>query len=757
MSEVETALMLRMEASLAKFEKQMARARKAGRDTAVGLEQQFANSNKKMSQSAEQSAAAIGKEMDRLRAKYDPLFAASKRYETELDELNRAMKVGALSARQYENALERLNSDYVIATGQATKLTAAKQRLTTATRGTGGGIQNVAFQVGDFATQVGAGTSASVALGQQLPQLLGGFGALGAVLGAVVAIGVPLAAYFLKSSEEAKTLSDRLDDLESAVDAYSRAVASATIPTADLIEKYGTATEAAREFISALQEASQVNATEALSAAVAELAGRFEDLGEASSAMRFGPTALGLAAADLADKLDIAKEEALALAPAMQALADAEGPREVAVAAGDLLDALRATLGPYEDMNAAQRELYDGIINIGEEAAELTGKISEAAQVTGNLVTAAYEAAQGFAAAGPAVDTLLGKVSALAAAAWDYAGAMGRGPQVLEDLPDLSPFGGPGDFQYSTPSTFNPPKAPKKPGSRSGSSGGGGGSSASQPDIFAAGEKQLEQLQRKIEMMGMEADQVAALEAKYKLLDEAKERGLDLDSKQIATGETLREQIDRQSEAIGNLTREYEEAKERADFFADAQEEFKDGMLDAIVEGENLAGVLEDLAKSFAKAALEAALFGSGPLAGGADGGFLGSLFSGLLPSAKGNAFSNGAPVTAFANGGVVSSPTIFPMRGAKTGLMGEAGPEAIMPLTRMANGKLGVTSEAGGGQVDVRIFMEENGNFQAKVESIAGNVTARGLQQYESGAEGRLYSTLRVGRHRRLHKTWGG
>jgi len=56
----------------------------------------------------------------------------------------------------------------------------------------GRSIQNVSFQVGDFAAQVGAGTSASIALGQQLPQLLGGFGALGAAMGAVVAIGVPL-------------------------------------------------------------------------------------------------------------------------------------------------------------------------------------------------------------------------------------------------------------------------------------------------------------------------------------------------------------------------------------------------------------------------------------------------------------------------------------------------------------------------------------------------------------------------------------
>lgn len=71
-------------------------------------------------------------------------------------------------------------------------------------------IQNAAFQMGDFATQVGAGTSASVALGQQLPQLLGGFGVLGAVLGAVAAIAVPLTRAFSEMSASGTDLTQVL-------------------------------------------------------------------------------------------------------------------------------------------------------------------------------------------------------------------------------------------------------------------------------------------------------------------------------------------------------------------------------------------------------------------------------------------------------------------------------------------------------------------------------------------------------------------
>jgi hypothetical protein len=77
-------------------------------------------------------------------------------------------------------------------------------------------------------------------------------------------------------------------------------------------------------------------------------------------------------------------------------------------------------------------------------------------------------------------------------------------------------------------------------------------------------------------------------------------------------------------------------------------------------------------------------------------GGLLTKGLSSILPFADGGAFTSGR-VTPFANGGVVGGPTYFPMRGG-TGLMGEAGPEAIMPLTRGADGKLGVRSAGGGG-----------------------------------------------------------
>ena len=118
----------------------------------------------------------------------------------------------------------------------------------------------------------------------------------------------------------------------------------------------------------------------------------------------------------------------------------------------------------------------------------------------------------------------------------------------------------------------------------------------------------------------------------------------------------------------------------------------------AIFSGKKLSDVLKKLILQFSERALSMAL---APLSSGV-GSLFGQLFQGLTASAKGNVFTGGRP-TPFARGGVVNSPALFPLRGG-TGLMGEAGPEAILPLARGANGKLGVQS--GGGARPVQIVM---------------------------------------------------
>lgn len=139
----------------------------------------------------------------------------------------------------------------------------------------------------------------------------------------------------------------------------------------------------------------------------------------------------------------------------------------------------------------------------------------------------------------------------------------------------------------------------------------------------------------------------------------------------------------------------------------------------AALQGRNLSDVLKGLALSLARMALSAALK---PL-----GAALGGLTGGVLANATGNAFSGGR-VIPFADGGIVNSPTLFAMRGG-AGLMGEAGPEAIMPLARGADGKLGVRG-GGGANVTVNISTADAQSFQrsqSQVSAAIARAVARG------------------------------
>ena len=75
--------------------------------------------------------------------------------------------------------------------------------------------------------------------------------------------------------------------------------------------------------------------------------------------------------------------------------------------------------------------------------------------------------------------------------------------------------------------------------------------------------------------------------------------------------------------------------------------------------------------------------------------------------NAMGNAYDAGNKISKFAKGGIIKNPTMFAYGSGgygRFGLMGEAGPEAIMPLKRGANGKLGVQSSGGIGNIVVNV-----------------------------------------------------
>lgn len=149
------------------------------------------------------------------------------------------------------------------------------------------------------------------------------------------------------------------------------------------------------------------------------------------------------------------------------------------------------------------------------------------------------------------------------------------------------------------------------------------------------------------------------------------------------------------------------------------------------LDGLKLSDALKEVARSIADSAFSAAMRPVEQALAGAMAQGINGLVSGALPFAKGGAFTQGR-VMPFAQGGIVTQPTHFPMRGG-TGLMGEAGPEAIMPLRRGADGRLGVASAGGAGRamnVTINVSTPDVAGFQRSQSQIAaqmGRILARG------------------------------
>ena len=116
------------------------------------------------------------------------------------------------------------------------------------------------------------------------------------------------------------------------------------------------------------------------------------------------------------------------------------------------------------------------------------------------------------------------------------------------------------------------------------------------------------------------------------------------------------------------------------------------------VKGKGLGDVMKSLALSLSNMVLKAALK---PLDQGFNSMLSGLFSDGAVGFANGGVFNQGLPVP-FASGGVIQSPIAFPLGSGKTGLAGEAGAEAIMPLTRGPDGRLGVAAQGMGTALNV-------------------------------------------------------
>lgn len=170
------------------------------------------------------------------------------------------------------------------------------------------------------------------------------------------------------------------------------------------------------------------------------------------------------------------------------------------------------------------------------------------------------------------------------------------------------------------------------------------------------------------------------------------------------------------------------------DFFGGISQDLRNGV-DIVDALSNAFGRLGDRLLQMATDMAIQSLFSS--LMGGVGGGFgTSNGFASMLGMAKGGAFGP-TGITPFAKGGIFDSPTLFKFAKG-TGMMGEAGPEAIMPLTRDGQGRLGVRAgggSAGGGSGRLHITVEttvsKDGSFVSAVKNISEETTGAGISSF--------------------------
>ncbi len=147
-----------------------------------------------------------------------------------------------------------------------------------------------------------------------------------------------------------------------------------------------------------------------------------------------------------------------------------------------------------------------------------------------------------------------------------------------------------------------------------------------------------------------------------------------------------------------------------------------------VFDGQRLSDALARVGRSMVNSAFSAAMRPISNQFSGLVTTGVQNLVAGALPFVKGGV-PMGGRVSAFAAGGIVGKPTMFPMRGG-SGLMGEAGPEAILPLGRGSDGRLGVRSQSTMSPInvvfnvttpDVASFQRSQSQFAAQMSRALG------------------------------------
>ncbi|MEO0721953.1 MAG: hypothetical protein AAFY43_07360 [Pseudomonadota bacterium] len=475
-------------------------------------------------------------------------------------------------------------------------------------------VTNAANQFSDLAVQIGAGVSPARALSQQLPQLTAFMGPLAAVIGVASGVLIGLAGAFFEARRGAEGAADPFDRLSDILTRLQSTQDVLKLSAEELAETYGQAAGRVREFAVAQSELVASQLERALSDQVEILSDATRDFRVAGGQGLFDVGQnIGGAAINIAEELGVARDVARELAGAFTDI-------ERANTFGEQQAALETVVSLLNEAGVSASDLPFELQDALERTLQLSNEFDRAAQ-------AAEDTADAAAGIGPSLSGAASEAARLA----QNLGLSVASAQALSSLRNPTTVGdrtgGIGGFETNDPrsgagpiftgetrtvTNFEFPGAPVASGS--------GGGAAQLSDAARAAESVIRQAQQAAIQY---SDVVAVLDQR------------------LASGAITQ---DTYNDAIRRAQEEYAGAGEAAKFFEEQNQTIKDGILDAIVAGGDLAETFEQVARSIARAAFEAALFGSGPLAGGGgSNGILGNLFGGIFGGFR----ASGGPVSA--------------------------------------------------------------------------------------------------------------
>lgn len=561
--------------------------------------------------------------------------------------------------------------------------------------------QQFGYQVGDLAVQVQSGTNFFVAFGQQATQLVGTFAMLSQstkMIGVFTALGIAIPvitgilAYMTRTKEETVKTVDAFQKLRDATKELNTERMKLNDPKFDE-NLVGTREELDR-----------------LAKAYEDAAKKADELALKQS-LSYGRGGAGIAVASMQAKLaqeaaDAAVEKAKAELHAYQQEVGLAKAREMNNARIDAqneqglrdLEAKRALgISILSTIVEESRKRAEIAKSIGEAHLDALGlstvniegginRAAEAARVLASNLGISLSAATNMVnlAASDRLKQLQFEFSAGGQAMQRYGS---RGANVGAGMPMIGPDGIP-----MLPSTGN---------------GGGGGGGIASPDA-------LEALLKRVEL---EKELLGTSEAYKEVMQAIKGSDKEYSDAAIQGAVARLEAINKEKEALQQM-------QSLQQSVADT---IGDGLMSIVDGTKTTKEAFRDMARDIIRQLYDVLVVQR--LVGNAQNGTgIAGLIGGLF--ANGGAFSAGRQIQAYANGGVVGGPTYFPMAGGKTGLMGEAGPEAIMPLKRGRGGKLGVSVEGASGSVVVNNNINVTGGsdpaaIRAEVAKLMPQITS--------------------------------